>query len=203
MTDVYIFEGADLVGKTTMAHRLAARLTAEGLDVATLHFSPPKPGLTGIELYLRPLQEAMEGADAVVVDRFYLGEDVYGPMLRGASVLTAFDRETIEEFLDQIGAKRFWVDEGDRLIAKRFNERGDDLLKLEQILKAAHSYRAIMESMPKWQPPEECDDCGFYFLDFELDEDGYCDYCSAAAKQSRVEQRAEDAWMDEIRGVEL
>jgi thymidylate kinase len=84
-----IIEGADKTGKTTLANAIVKRFGCE-----YIHFGKPKK---------HPATEYAEYAIStnrnVVLDRFYLGELVYGPLLRGKCGLNPLEFVTLERLL--------------------------------------------------------------------------------------------------------
>jgi hypothetical protein len=100
-----IVEGPDGAGKTTLAGALRDRL-----GFAYRHEGPPpadREDVTGY--YVERLTEALMAtfdAPGVVMDRFALGERVYGPLLRGRDRLGARGWQTVRGALDEVGALR-------------------------------------------------------------------------------------------------
>ena len=89
---IVIIEGPDGAGKTSLARELQQRCL-----LGYHHEGPPPLDKTPQEHYISTLR-SFEGRD-VVIDRFALGERVYGPALRGEDKLGAdgwreFSRET-------------------------------------------------------------------------------------------------------------
>lgn len=86
---VILFEGADKVGKTTLAD-----MTAHLLGTHVNHFSTPGDGTTPFELKSR-YQSTLFGTEPpVVVDRAHWSEWAYGNIYRGKSLL---DWDTVKE----------------------------------------------------------------------------------------------------------
>lgn len=71
-----IVEGADRNGKTTLARAIAKKLAYK-----YVHHGPPKWGADGY------IEELLGIHQPTVMDRSFIGEMVYGPMLRGDSCL--------------------------------------------------------------------------------------------------------------------
>src|ERR1035437_10040840 len=84
-----IIEGADKTGKTTLANAIV-----KGFGCKYVHFGKPTK---------YPATEYAEYALSVngnlVLDRFYLGELVYGPLLRGKCGITPLEFVTLERIL--------------------------------------------------------------------------------------------------------
>lgn len=79
-------EGADKTGKSTLAQELA-----KAYNLKYVHFG--KPSSDPAKDYINFLKNLKE---PTVCDRFYVGELIYGPILRGKHSLTTLDRLTIE-----------------------------------------------------------------------------------------------------------
>ena len=84
-----IIEGADKTGKTTLSNAIVERFGCK-----YVHFGKPKK---------HPATEYAEYAlstnENLVLDRFYLGELVYGPLLRGKAGIDDVEFVTIERIL--------------------------------------------------------------------------------------------------------
>lgn len=84
-----IIEGADKTGKTTLSNAIIKKFGSE-----YVHFGKPKK---------HPATEYAEYALAndgnLVLDRFYLGELVYGPLLRGKAGIDDVEFATLERIL--------------------------------------------------------------------------------------------------------
>lgn len=77
---IIIIEGPDGAGKTTLAHKLATCL-----NLKYHHEGPPPVDIPPLDHYLGVLEKYRHCS--VVIDRFALGERVYGPALRGGDRL--------------------------------------------------------------------------------------------------------------------
>lgn len=94
MNRVIILDGPDGSGKTTLANTLAKD---HGFKV--VHTGVPDPSLDSQGLfnqYVDSLDEALHNDQPVVFDRHYLGECIYGPIMRGKSLLSPMQIKLIE-----------------------------------------------------------------------------------------------------------
>lgn len=129
-----ILEGADAVGKTHLARTLRDAAIARGIHKhVDLKAGPPAPGRTAIQLYEHDLlvhrDAIMDPETLVIADRWHLGEFVYGPLLRGGTLLDWEKMEHIELMLDALGALRYLVTvQNSAELLRRFQERGGDPL---------------------------------------------------------------------------
>jgi thymidylate kinase len=84
-----IIEGADKTGKTTLSNAIRERFHSE-----YVHFGKPKkhPATEYAEY-------ALSNDGNLVLDRFYLGELVYGPLLRGKCGISPLEFATLERIL--------------------------------------------------------------------------------------------------------
>lgn len=85
-TSVVIIEGPDGAGKTLLARKLATR---RYLHQGPYAGDPLEQSLTLLEQF----------KERVVLDRFHLGEQVYGPIFRGKDALGAAGRRMLERYL--------------------------------------------------------------------------------------------------------
>lgn len=128
-----VLEGVDKAGKSTLAEKLK-----EKLGFPVVHFGKPGPD-PAIEYaeFLRTCGDA-------ICDRFYVGELVYGPLLRGKQSMTPLQIATIERMCRKVGMILIHVDPPYNLIAARLKLMGDDLINAEQNAKAYDMFSSII-----------------------------------------------------------
>ncbi len=93
MGDLIILEGADLVGKTTLASLFVSR------GYYLHHEGPPPSGVTACEHYSQVVEKLVAAHEDVVIDRFHLGEIVYGICAERGSSVTPRQIRALEQEL--------------------------------------------------------------------------------------------------------
>jgi thymidylate kinase len=153
-----ILEGADCTGKSTLAGLLVKAANDRGMTTRLLHAGPPPEHdpidehWPGRELwrseYVAPLEKLRPLVDSptalVVCDRWHLGERIYGPMLRGRSIMTYSDGKEMSAWLKMLGALIVILIADDATIEDRYEMRGDPLVSLRQATQANARY--LLES---------------------------------------------------------
>jgi len=136
-------EGADGVGKSTLAKRIEEMATALGdVEVALVHHSQLKRD--PIDEYELDYESYHPGSGrTIIADRLHWGEDVYGPLYRGASALTTAKRRHIELFLRSRGACVFLVEQSYDVLVDRLEMRGEDYLKPEHVQHVLDAFHAV------------------------------------------------------------
>lgn len=128
-----VIEGVDKAGKSTLAERLKREL---GWNI--VHFGKPGP---------KPANEYAEFlkyGENMICDRFYVGELVYGPLLRGKHSMTALEIITIERMCRKAGMILVHVDPEYGIIATRLMLLGDELINAEQNEKAYKMFKDVV-----------------------------------------------------------
>lgn len=94
---IVILEGPDGAGKTYLANELQ-----NAFSLAYHHEGPPPEDVSALQYY-GDILESMRGKD-VVIDRFALGERVYGPVLRGKDGLGEDGWRVFQRLAAAVGA---------------------------------------------------------------------------------------------------
>lgn len=129
-----IIEGADKTGKTTLSDAIIKRFGSE-----YVHFGKPKK---------HPATEYAEYALAndgnLVLDRFYLGELVYGPLLRGKAGIDDVEFATIERILRKKQAILIQTTTNSTLANKRLLvSTQDEAVNTDQNVLAARGFTEV------------------------------------------------------------
>lgn len=145
---IFTLEGPDLAGKSTLADELEKQFLEHNVAVTRMKRGPLKPNQDPLTEYLVPLQD-YDGNGAWILDRWHLGELIYGPILRGASRLSIAQALYIELAMRSLNARQVHVTAPQEILSRRYASRGDDLIELEVLLTIRqHYYEAIGAFFP-------------------------------------------------------
>lgn len=137
-----VIEGADKTGKTTLAQEISTKLGYE-----YHHFGAPGPN---------PADEYAEFlialAKPTVCDRFYYGENVYGPLLRGKSLITPLQKIVIERLCRVKSGILIHARPPLDVVQHRMGMLGDKLITKAQNEKAYAMFNHVLHksTMPKY-----------------------------------------------------
>jgi len=147
---IIVLEGPDCAGKTTFAQRLLTDHVAAGKNARLLRRGPIQQDV--FTEYLRPLDELVgKPADTLwILDRWHVGELIYGPLLRGRSELTERQAAYIEMVLQSFGCVFIHVHQNPIILEERWDQRPDGLIKREWLKDIADSYFAYTLTRPHW-----------------------------------------------------
>lgn len=147
-----ILEGTDGAGKTTLAEHLTVNFYG---DVETIHAGPPQPGLSVFEQYAQPLLDRREKIASrdylLILDRWHLGELVYGPLLRGKSALEPEQFAYLELLLESLGAVKVVVNATDGAIRRRLGAHREDLVSVDQAIDIKELFLSLAIKYSTWQ----------------------------------------------------
>lgn len=142
---IIVLEGCDGAGKSTIASELVRQFGEEKSTV--WRKGPFPPDSDPWTEYVHPASGLYPCRDwLVVMDRWHIGELVYGPLLRGQSRLSAPQRDYIDAFLHHVGAVMVYVTASSAEISRRLDDRGDDFIKAAQVPAISLAYDRVFKS---------------------------------------------------------
>lgn len=80
-----------------------------------------------------------------VLDRWYLGEEIYGPLYRGKSAFDTVSFRWVDLFLASKGFRLWLVTQTEELLSTRLTSRGEDFLKMEDISFVQNKYKELVK----------------------------------------------------------
>lgn len=130
-----ILEGENKTGKTTLATKLV-----NDFDFKYIKCSQPK-GDPYIE-YQKILKKIKGNT---VIDRFLYGEQVYGPLYRGKSMINDKQLRNIEAQMKDKNAIIIYCSDSVKNIAERFDLEGEEFADKKKIGKALKLYSKVLK----------------------------------------------------------
>lgn len=138
---IYIFEGVDCTGKTSLVEEVVKHLPKNNTVVK--HFMAPPKGLNSqeqhdycmTEYYMQVGMMKMFPKVNYVFDRFYFGEQIYAPKYRSYHPVYI---SAIEKQLNSLDAKLILVEANSDVVKSRFDGK---FIKLEDIEGLLNTYK--------------------------------------------------------------
>lgn len=151
MMPIIVLEGPDLAGKTTVANQVSLDALMRSNTVISLKRGSIREDPM-IE-YLRPLDVLVEEPlrTTLILDRWHVGELIYGPILRGRSELTVRQADYIEMVLQSLGCAFIHVTAPVAVLQDRWDIRGDSLVKREWLHRISDEYWDYVSTRHHWE----------------------------------------------------
>ena len=154
MVKMYLIEGPDGAGKTTLAEGIKREHEDRGESVHIWHNGVREESSRAE--YLEPLLDIIDNEDdyeynVVIIDRLHISEVIYAQVLRGGE--TDMDDELgneIEDALDALNTTRIWCDTPLINCINRCAERGEDLVDNEMLAQVHSLYDWTLSGNHKW-----------------------------------------------------
>jgi hypothetical protein len=162
---IAIFEGPDGSGKSTLASKVRKQV-----DGFLIHSNAP---------LAHPLSEyayPFLPDEDYCLDRWHIGEMVYGPLYRGGSGLTETQFDAIEEYLDSLGAIIVHCTGRSRDLAARLRERGEETSELMLSTDASAFQRVLTNRtrLPVFTSPVGCEMRAYEVVAYARDREARC-----------------------------
>lgn len=149
---IICLEGPDLAGKTTIAQWMQVELTRRNVVTTYIKRGPIRED--PMTEYLRPLDALLEFnlkiPQTLILDRWHVGELIYGPLLRGRSELTARQADYLEMVMQTLGCTFVHVTAPIPTLQDRWDVRGDSLVKREWLHRISDEYWDYVSTRRHW-----------------------------------------------------
>lgn len=83
-----------------------------------------------------------------VLDRWHVGEQIYGPLFRGKSAFNKVSFRWMELFLSSKGMRTWLLTQPVNIIQSRLESRGEDFINLDQVEFIQDEYKKLMPFLP-------------------------------------------------------
>lgn len=120
---IFIIEGPDGSGKTTLAEKLSKQT---GFPV--IHRSQPKTEEEKANM-MKGYMETIKSGKNAIFDRCWYSEMAYGPIMRDASVISYPEMYELEKLLAKKGALIIYCTDKPEVLWYRATKRGEDYIK--------------------------------------------------------------------------
>ena len=131
---IICLEGVDGAGKSTLAAALIKEINTQHPDDTVTYLHAAQLDTSVYEAYHEPLKDYVPGSGQhFILDRWHLGEEIYGPLYRKQSAFTRASFTWIEMFLGSIGTRLWNVTQPQEVLESRLLERGEDFLQNEHV----------------------------------------------------------------------
>lgn len=140
---IYILEGPDGGGKTTLAERLSSMTR-----VNIAHFSYPKDNDEVAKMFVM-YQDFIKSSGNIIIDRCWYSDMCYGPIMRDGATITYPQMYQLERLAANKGAMIIYCTDTKAALWSRATERGEEYMTsrdkfnavcdaYEELFKAPH-----------------------------------------------------------------
>jgi hypothetical protein len=145
---IVLLEGCDKSGKSTIAERIKACWETRYGRAEIIHKGPIPPNKDPMQEYWSELPRP-EIHELYILDRWHVGELVYGPIYRGKSKITFGDALRIQAAMERRGLVAIHMTADPAVIRQRFIEDGEDFAKLEDIPRILDGFNQAVTAIRK------------------------------------------------------
>jgi thymidylate kinase len=134
---IYIVEGCDGTGKTTIARKLCHKH-----NLRYIHFGAPR-SQDDIDTAFTKYCELLLYYDNFVMDRSWYSDLIYGEIMRGNKGLTKLEVHILEALADRKHAEILYCTAALEIVQKRLDTRGEDYVPDTTIPKIYNAYQTL------------------------------------------------------------
>ena len=134
---VIILEGTDLVGKSTLAKELSRELKIPQTGI-WIDLNNPKPAVISVSKTLKQVIKTLK--PDIIFDRSFMSEWVYSKVKNRED---DYINSLIKEWCEVDNLLIVILHAEDRVLVKRFENRGDKYFSIEDILMANELYKEL------------------------------------------------------------
>jgi thymidylate kinase len=135
---IIILEGENKTGKTTLANYI---IDNYGFDYVKC--SQPKGD--PFEEYMEIIEEIKRTGKDTIIDRFHIGEFVWGPLYRGGSLLNIKHLDIIDKLLIENETYLFYCYDDIENIVERFDKEKEEFATKNKIKDVLSFYDSVLK----------------------------------------------------------
>lgn len=139
------FEGPDGAGKTSIANYIAEKYGYEFVAMSYPKTEEEKKQM--FMMYVDKLINIKLSGKKVIIDRGWVSEAVYGPIMRGKSALSLDEVDGLNAILKGIGGKVVYITAPSETLIDRAFARGEEYVNKEQLKSIAINYDKVVDKL--------------------------------------------------------
>lgn len=149
---IIVLEGPDMAGKTTLARNISVDSALRGFHITQLKRGPlhGDPMHEYLDFLAALTTERRHSNEVIIMDRWHVGELIYGPLLRGQSRLSLAQAAYVENVIQTFGANFWHVTADLPTLEDRYDIRGDTLIKKQWLGQLSDEYFRYVADRPHW-----------------------------------------------------
>lgn len=140
-----LLEGVDKSGKSTMAERVKVCWETRYGRAEIWHRGPVPDGKDPMQEYWSELPDP-DLHELYILDRWHIGELVYGPIYRGGSKITLGDALRVQMAMKRRGLVPIYMTASYETVRSRFISDGEKFSKVEDITAILNGYHDVLKN---------------------------------------------------------
>lgn len=146
---IICLDGVDGTGKSTFAGDIVKAIKSKFPDDVVIYKHATQIKEDVFTEYAKLFENYIPGGGVhYVLDRWHIGEEIYGPLFRGKSAFDKVSFRWMELFLASKGFRTWLLTQPEDLIHSRLTSRGEDFINLDQIDFIQEEYKRITPHLP-------------------------------------------------------
>lgn len=146
---IICLDGVDGTGKSTLANHIVTAVQKKFPDDKVIYKHATQIKNDVYTEYAQLFEEYIPGSGIhYILDRWHIGEEIYGPLFRGQSAFDKVSFRWLELFLASKGMRTWLMTQPEDLIQERLEERGEDFIRFDQINYIQKEYQRIVKHLP-------------------------------------------------------
>jgi hypothetical protein len=146
---IICLEGVDGTGKSTLAQSLLEEMTKRFPDDEFVYKHATQIKSDVFTEYTDPLKDYIPGSGIhYILDRWHIGEEIYGPLYRGKSAFDKVSLRWTELYLASIGMRTWLLTQENIELQKRLTQRGEDFISLDHVMYIQDEYKKMLKHSP-------------------------------------------------------